>query len=111
MIPYRATGGFKLVLGIARFVDDLAGKTGGRTYFELTGTRLFIPERFIELANKADEIHFSTKGINWETWGRWYKNDGSIRHDTGSVQGTITNWELMRVLSDPALRSKTTFHE
>jgi hypothetical protein len=99
--------GFDLALGLAKYADDLAAKTGSLTYREAIGDATFSPENFTALANQARTIRFTTEAFDWHRWGRWVTTNPD---DWSPYLDKVTNWELHQVLTNPEWLAKTVFY-
>lgn len=100
-------GGFDLALGLGRHVYKLADETGSLTYNQLAGSRYFSPENFVQFANQAKTIRFTTQGMDWARWGRWVK---TTPESWSPYLQHVTNWELHQVLTNSKWLAKTVFY-
>lgn len=96
--------GFNLALGLemGSQLEDFAAATGSETYFSRYG-RGFSEEKFMEIANEANEINFNTRGFSFSNFAEWQETP--MASQTG-----VTNFELDTLLSNPDLLEKTNFY-
>jgi hypothetical protein len=81
----------------------LAEETGSLTYWQLARNDIFSPENFVQFADRARAIRFTTEGMNWARRGHWARTPEAL----SVYHQTVTNWELHQVLTNPLWLQKT----
>lgn len=62
---------------------------------EQAGTRVFDPDAFMQIGERARSIHFTGEAFKFDSYVRWAQNDGQLR-----IGQTVTNWELRTSLAN-----------
>lgn len=109
-VASKSSKGLHVALGLTENgkLFTFAQKEGLTTYFDFYKSTVFDEKGFTELMNKADSIHFNTEGFDFLRFARWIKNDGQLRFTKWN--NTVTNYELIEVLTNPAWKVKLVFH-
>lgn len=102
----------RVALGITKDgkLYNFARSSGFTTYFDYyKGPRgmVFNKNDFVDLMNKADEIHFNTNRFDFGNFGHYLKN---FTQRPIPPSRNTTNFELHQLLVNESWRKKTTFH-
>ena len=95
-------------LGLEQHLQPWARDNGLTTYTDVYGPS-FREDRFADLMNKADTIHFNMEGFSEKSFQKWVR-EGAALSFGGPLGSTVTNYEMHQILTNPAWLGKTTPH-